>query len=53
MGDICMKHDIKLLTYGTLLGGFIAEKWLNSPEPELFSNDVTPSQRKYYEMILN
>ncbi|KXT00854.1 hypothetical protein AC578_962 [Pseudocercospora eumusae] len=53
MGDMCMKHDIKLLTYGTLLGGFIAEKWLNSPEPELFSNDVTPSQRKYYEMILN
>ncbi|EME81277.1 uncharacterized protein MYCFIDRAFT_204250 [Pseudocercospora fijiensis CIRAD86] len=53
MGDICMKHNIKLLTYGTLLGGFIAEKWLDSPEPELFSNDITPSQRKYYEMILN
>lgn len=53
MGDFCAKYDVKLLTYGTLCGGFIAEKWLNKPEPELFSADVTPSQRKYYEMILN
>lgn len=53
MGEVCVKHDIKLLTYGTLLGGFIAEKWLNTAEPEMFSRDMTPSQRKYYEMILN
>lgn len=53
MGAMCTKHDVKLLTYGTLCGGFIAEKWLNEPEPELFSTDITPSQRKYYEMILN
>ncbi|TID25248.1 aryl-alcohol dehydrogenase [Venturia nashicola] len=53
MSEICTKHDVKLLTYGTLCGGFIAEKWLNKPEPELFSTDITPSQRKYYEMILN
>jgi aryl-alcohol dehydrogenase-like predicted oxidoreductase len=53
MGAACKKHDIKLLTYGTLCGGFIAEKWLGQPEPELFLQDITPSQRKYYEMILN
>ncbi|KAK5049874.1 hypothetical protein LTR84_003992 [Exophiala bonariae] len=33
-------------------GGFLAEKWLGKPEPELFSGDITPSQRKYFEMIL-
>lgn len=53
MGAACEKHNIKLLTYGTLCGGFIAEKWLNQPEPELFHGGITPSQRKYYEMIVN
>lgn len=33
-------------------GGFLAEKWLDRPEPELFSDNITPSQRKYFEMIL-
>ncbi|KAE9968110.1 hypothetical protein BLS_006018 [Venturia inaequalis] len=53
MGEACTTHNIKLLTYGTLCGGFIADKWLDKPEPELFGTDITPSQRKYYEMILN
>ncbi|KAK4494374.1 hypothetical protein PRZ48_014672 [Zasmidium cellare] len=53
MGEACEKHNIKLLTYGTLCGGFVAEKWLNQPEPELFEGGITPSQRKYYEMIVN
>jgi aryl-alcohol dehydrogenase-like predicted oxidoreductase len=43
---------VKLLTYGTLCGGFLAEKWLGKPEPQLFGADSTPSQRKYFEMIL-
>lgn len=53
MAQVCETHHIKLLTYGTLLGGFLSEKWLDEPEPELFSSTITPSQRKYYEMILN
>lgn len=63
MGTVCEAHDVKLLTYGTLVspnnrsfvlgtnwkrqcGGFIAEKWLDKPEPDLFSDGITPSQRK-------
>lgn len=62
MGRACEEHGVKLLTYGTLVGdfrplcvlwltstkcgGFIADKWLGQPEPELFSNNITPSQRK-------
>ncbi|KAI1615618.1 NADP-dependent oxidoreductase domain-containing protein [Exophiala viscosa] len=52
MGKVCEEHRVKLLTYGTLCGGFIADKWLGKAEPELFSTSITPSQRKYFEMIL-
>ncbi|KAL1797960.1 hypothetical protein ACET3X_004566 [Alternaria dauci] len=51
MGEVCTRHNVKLLTYGTLCGGFLAEKWLGKPEPQLFGPDTTPSQRKYFEMI--
>ncbi|EUC47106.1 hypothetical protein COCMIDRAFT_90828 [Bipolaris oryzae ATCC 44560] len=51
MGEVCAQHNVKLLTYGTLCGGFLAEKWLGKPEPQLFGPDTTPSQRKYFEMI--
>lgn len=27
-------------------GGFLADKWLNQPEPDLYSGALTPSQRK-------
>ncbi|KAK7967279.1 uncharacterized protein PG986_001556 [Apiospora aurea] len=73
MGGLCQKHNIKLLTYGTLVsvvsnqnlihschllmtsswqcGGFLADKWLERPEPELYDEAITPSQRKYHGMI--
>ncbi|KAK8857055.1 NADP-dependent oxidoreductase domain-containing protein [Apiospora arundinis] len=51
MGELCQKHDIKLLTYGTLCGGFLAEKWLGVTEPDLYDESITPSQRKYHGMI--
>jgi aryl-alcohol dehydrogenase-like predicted oxidoreductase len=54
MADVCEKHGLKLLTYGTLCGGFLADKWLGAPEPDLYSDDMklTPSQRKYLDMIV-
>jgi len=52
MSDVCAKHGLKLLTYGTLCGGFLADKWLEQPEPESYSGDLTPSQRKYLDMIV-
>ncbi|KAJ3543813.1 hypothetical protein NM688_g5818 [Phlebia brevispora] len=52
MADVCEKHNVKLLTYGTLCGGFLADRWLGAPEPDLYSGDLTPSQRKYLDMIL-
>lgn len=32
---LCQKRGIKILGYGSLLGGFVSEKWLGSEEPEL------------------
>ncbi|KAF9476559.1 Aldo/keto reductase [Pholiota conissans] len=52
MSDVCERHGLKLLTYGTLCGGFLADKWLGSPEPDPYSGNLTPSQRKYLDMIV-
>jgi len=46
----CKKHGIKLLCYGTLLGGFFSEKYLRKPEPAR-SDLSTLSLQKYKNMI--
>jgi aryl-alcohol dehydrogenase-like predicted oxidoreductase len=33
LAAFCAAQGIKLLCYGTLAGGFIAERWLGAPEP--------------------
>ncbi|MEC4848418.1 MAG: aldo/keto reductase [Nitrosarchaeum sp.] len=50
MMPFCQKHDISILAYGALLGGFLSEKYLNSPEPHR-ANLNTSSLQKYYNMI--
>ncbi|KAG9228455.1 aldo/keto reductase-like protein [Amylocarpus encephaloides] len=51
MAESCRKRQVKLLTYGSLCGGFLAEKWLGKITPNLFDQQMTPSHRKYLEMI--
>jgi aryl-alcohol dehydrogenase-like predicted oxidoreductase len=50
MAPFCQKHGMSLLTYGTLLGGFLSEKYLNSPDPHR-ADLTTSSLQKYYNMI--
>jgi aryl-alcohol dehydrogenase-like predicted oxidoreductase/enamine deaminase RidA (YjgF/YER057c/UK114 family) len=50
MTELCLKHDIKLLAFGTIAGGFLSEKWLNQPEPSL-NESLTWSQMKYKRFI--
>ncbi|RDX50104.1 aldo/keto reductase [Lentinus brumalis] len=52
MAEVCHKHNVKLLTYGTLCGGFLSDSWLGKEEPDLYSGSLTPSQRKYLDMIV-
>jgi len=50
MVPFCQKHNIKLLTYGTLLGGFLSERYVGRPEP-VRSDLNTLSLQKYKNMI--
>ena len=50
MTTTCLKHDIKLLAFGTVGGGFFSEKWLNQPEP-VITDALTWSQMKYKRYI--
>ncbi|KAF7334634.1 Aldo-ket-red domain-containing protein [Mycena venus] len=52
LADVCTKHGVKLLTYGTLCGGFLSDKWIDEPEPDPYSGSLNPSQRKYLDMII-
>ncbi|KAI0595486.1 aldo/keto reductase [Biscogniauxia sp. FL1348] len=53
MCSMCSKYGLRLLTYGSFCGGFLAKKWLGQPEPDLYSEltPLTPSQRKYLGVI--
>lgn len=35
VAELCRKKNIKILAYGSLLGGFVSEKWLDQNEPTL------------------
>ena len=50
MTVFCMKHDVKLITYGTLLGGFLSERWFGREEPSKDELD-TASLQKYKKWI--
>lgn len=50
MAAWCQAHGVSLLTYGTLLGGLLSERWLDRPEPG--RGDLnTASLGKYKQMI--
>jgi aryl-alcohol dehydrogenase-like predicted oxidoreductase len=52
MIQFCQQHNIKLLTYGTVCGGLLSEKYLGKPEPR--SGDLTTvSLKKYKKMVDN
>jgi aryl-alcohol dehydrogenase-like predicted oxidoreductase len=50
MADYCQAHDIQLLTYGTLMGGLLSERYLGQPEPTRAQLD-TASLGKYKGML--
>lgn len=50
MIPFCQQNDIKLLTYGTLCGGLLSDKYLGKPEPR--GADLhTVSLKKYKNMV--
>lgn len=50
MSETCATYGVSLLAYGTLAGGFLSERWLDTPEPQQ-DNLETWSQMKYKRFI--
>ncbi|MBI3743436.1 MAG: aldo/keto reductase [Chloroflexi bacterium] len=50
MTSFCREQGIGLLTYGTMLGGLLSERWLGKPEPS-YGQLNTASLQKYRRMI--
>lgn len=50
MVQFCLDHNIKLLAYGTVCGGFLSEKYLGLPDPGGWALP-TVSLRKYKNTI--
>jgi len=50
LGPYCAAHGVGLLCYGTVLGGFLSERWLGSTEPDWDALE-TWSQMKYGRFI--
>jgi aryl-alcohol dehydrogenase-like predicted oxidoreductase len=50
MAEFCNDRGIALLTYGTVLGGLLSEKYLGQPEPRRSDLD-TASLQKYGQII--
>ena len=48
MVNYCLKHGIGILSYGTVAGGFLSERFLNQPEPTSYE---TRSNVKYKLII--
>ncbi len=48
MTALCIKHNVKLLAFGTIAGGFLTEKWLDREQPEQLT---TWSEMKYKRFI--
>ncbi|MFV1987824.1 MAG: aldo/keto reductase [Gemmatimonadota bacterium] len=53
MTDVCERHGVRLLAFGTLAGGFFAERWLGAPDPAERGIDTleTWSLMKYRRFI--
>jgi aryl-alcohol dehydrogenase-like predicted oxidoreductase len=50
MAEFCQQRAITLLTYGTVLGGLLSERYLGKPEPRRDELN-TASLQKYKQMI--
>jgi aryl-alcohol dehydrogenase-like predicted oxidoreductase len=50
MVPFCQEHGVQLLTYGTVCGGLLSEKYLGQPEPG-YGVLNTASLQKYKQMV--
>jgi len=51
MVPLCLKHNIKLLTYGTVLGGLLTDKYYKHKEPR--GSELNTSSLKKYKRFID
>ncbi|HYY50710.1 MAG TPA: aldo/keto reductase [Nitrososphaeraceae archaeon] len=51
MIPLCLKHNIRLLAYGSICGGLMSERYLGRIQPPSIADLDTLSLRKYKKMI--
>ncbi|CAI7597923.1 unnamed protein product [Penicillium glandicola] len=52
LSEVCAENNVGVLAYGTLLGGFLSEKWVGAEEPQDTENaPLNWSLRKYLRFI--
>jgi len=55
MVEYCRSHNIAMLCYGTVAGGFLSERWLDEPEPRRNggATDITNRSLIKYKLIID
>lgn len=51
IGKLCRRKKIKIFAYGSLLGGFLSEKWLGKVEPD--ANQLENRSLVKYKLLLD
>lgn len=51
MSSLCLARGVRLLAYGTLGGGFLAERWLGAPEPASVGDWSKMKYRRFIDAI--
>ncbi|RMH48729.1 MAG: aldo/keto reductase [Alphaproteobacteria bacterium] len=49
LSQVCDRHGVRLLAYGTLCGGFLSERWLDRPEPEAVADWSKMKYRRFID----
>jgi len=51
MTDLCLERGVKLLAYGSLGGGFLADRWVSAPEPSSVNDWSKMKYRRFIQAI--
>jgi aryl-alcohol dehydrogenase-like predicted oxidoreductase/enamine deaminase RidA (YjgF/YER057c/UK114 family) len=51
MSALCLSRGVRLLAYGTLGGGFLSERWLDTPEPDHVGDWSKMKYRRFIDAV--
>ena len=51
LSTLCLEKNVRLLTYGTLAGGFFSEKWLGEAEPDAVSDWSKMKYKRFIDTV--